>query len=57
VPISGDISAVVDSLFNQSVLWVRIEATGQNSSLTQTAGGTGILTALMIRVVLQDKVF
>ena len=57
VPISGDISGVVDSLFNQDVVWVRIEATAQNTSATQFAGGKGVLTALMVRVVLQDKVF
>jgi hypothetical protein len=57
VAITGDLSGVVDSLFKQDVLWVRIEATGTNGSLTTPVSGKGVLTALLIRVVLQDKVF
>lgn len=56
VAISGDLSGVVDSLFKQNVLWVRIAATAQNTGAT-FAGGKGVITALMVRVVLQDKVF
>lgn len=57
VAISGDISGVVDSLFKQDLVWMRIAATGSNASLTTPVQGKGVLTALMIRVVLQDKVF
>ena len=56
VGITGDLSGVVDSLFKQDVLWIRIEATGTNTGATLVQG-KGVLTALMIRVVLQDKVF
>jgi len=56
VSITGDISGVVDSLFKQNVLWMRLEATGTNSGVTLVTG-KGVLTALLIRVVLQDKVF
>ncbi len=57
VGITGDVSGVVDSLFKQDVLWVRLEAQGTNNSLTTAVSGKGVLTALVIRVVLQDKVF
>ena len=56
VAITGDLSGVVDSLFKQNVLWVRIEANGTNTGATLVSG-KGVLTALMLRVVLQDKVF
>jgi hypothetical protein len=56
VVISGDISGVVDSLFTQDELWMRIAATGNNPGAVPVTGN-GVLTALVIRVVLQDKVF
>lgn len=56
VTITGDLSSVVDSLFKQDVLWVRIQAKGTNGGATLVTG-KGVLTALLIRVVLQDKVF
>ena len=56
VAITGDISGVVDSLFKQDVLWMRIAATGTNGGATPVTG-KGVITALLIRVVLQDKVF
>ena len=54
VIITGDLSSV-DSLFTQQTVWVRITATGTNSAATLVTG-KGVLTALMIRVVLQDKI-
>jgi hypothetical protein len=56
VSITGDLSGVVDSLFKQNVLWVRVQAKGTNGGATLVQG-KGVLTALLIRVVLQDKVF
>ncbi len=56
VAITGDLSGIVDSLFKQNVLWVRIQAKGTNGGATLVSG-KGVLTALLIRVVLQDKVF
>jgi len=56
VSITGDISGVVDSLFKQNVLWMRVAATGTNGGATPVTG-KGVLTSLLIRVVLQDKVF
>lgn len=56
VPISGDLSATVNDLFTQEVLWMRIAATGTNTGAV-LASGKGVITALQIRVVLQDKIF
>ena len=56
VVITGDISGVVDSLFRQETVYMRIAATGTNSGATPVTG-EGVMTALIIRVVLQDKVF
>jgi hypothetical protein len=56
VTISGDLSGVVDSLFRQETVYMRIAATGTNGGVTPVTG-QGVLTALVIRVVIQDKVF
>ncbi|MFN2572546.1 MAG: hypothetical protein ABR537_13205 [Gemmatimonadales bacterium] len=56
VVITGDLSGVVDSLFTQQTVWMRIAATASNTGVTPLTGN-GVLTALVIRVVLQDKIF
>jgi hypothetical protein len=56
VPITGDLSATVNDLFTKEVLWMRIAATGTNGAATPVTG-RGVLTALQIRVVVQDKIF
>jgi hypothetical protein len=56
VSISGDLSGLVDSLFRQDSVFMRVATTGTNNGLTNVTG-TSILTALVIRVVLQDKIF
>jgi len=56
VTITGDVTSVVDSLFRQDSVFVRIAATATNNG-PGALTGTGVLTALVIRVVLQDKVF
>jgi len=56
VVITGDLTGVVDSLFKQQTLWMRIAATANNTGVTALTG-KGALTALVIRVVLQDKIF
>ena len=56
VPISGDLSAAVDSLFTQETVWMRIAATGTNAAATPVTG-KGAITALQIRIVLRDKIF
>jgi len=56
VTFTGDLSSVVDSLFTQQTLWMRIEATGTNGGATPVTG-RAVLTALVIRVVLQDQIF
>jgi len=56
VPISGDLSGTVNSLFSRDTLWMRISATGNNPGVTPVTG-TGVLTALVLRVVVQDKAF
>jgi hypothetical protein len=55
VVITGDLSGVVDSLFRQETVWMRIAATGTNGGVTPVTG-VGVLTALVIRIVIQDKV-
>ncbi len=56
VAISGDLSSTVNTLFTRDTLWMRITATGTKSGLTAMTG-KGALTALVIRVVLQDRIF
>lgn len=56
VVITGDLTGVVDSLFKQEALWMRIAATANNTGAGSLTGN-GTLTALVIRVVLQDKIF
>lgn len=53
---SGDLSSLVNSLFTQQTVWMRIAVTGTNAGATPVTGRT-VLTALVIRVVLQDKIF
>lgn len=54
VPLSGDLSGV-DSLFQQEKVYMRIAATASNTGATFVTG-KGVLKALVIRIVLQDKV-
>lgn len=56
VVVSGDLSGVVDSLFQQETVYMRIAAVGINGGLTPVTGD-GVVTSLVIRVVIQDKVF
>jgi len=56
VAISGDLSSTINALFTRDTLWMRITATGTNPGLTPVTG-KGAITALVIRVVLQDKIF
>jgi hypothetical protein len=55
VAILGDLSPAIHSLFTKDSLWMRIDATGTNSGVTPVSGQAA-LTALVIRVVLQDKI-
>lgn len=55
INITGDLSAALKTLFTASSLWVRMEATGNNSGAV-TVTGNMALTALQLRVVLQDKI-
>jgi|SRR5688572_7867348 len=56
VVITGDLSSSVNTLFTNDVIWMRIAATGTNGGATPVTG-KGLITALQIRVVLQDKIF
>lgn len=56
VTITGDLSSSVNALFSSDQIWMRIAATGTNGGAT-IVSGKGVLTALQIRVVLQDKIF
>lgn len=56
VVISGDLSGTVNTLFTRDTLWMRIQATGDNPGIAPVTG-TGVLTALVMRVIIQDQVF
>jgi hypothetical protein len=56
ITITGDLSSTFRNLFSASSLWVRMGATGNNAAATPVTGNM-VLTALQIRVVLQDKIF
>jgi hypothetical protein len=55
VTITGDLSPSVAALFASDKIWMRIAITGTNAGATPVTG-KGVLTALQIRVVLQDKI-
>ena len=56
VAISGDLSSTVNDLFTRDTLWIRISAVGNNAGATPVTG-TGVITALVLRVIVEDKVF
>jgi len=56
VVITGDLSSTVNGLFTQQTVWIRIAAIGTNSGATPVTG-KGVLTALVIRVVVEDRIF
>ena len=56
VAITGDLSAGLNSIFTKPTVWLRIVAIGRNPNATLVTGRM-ILTALMIRVVVRDKIF
>jgi hypothetical protein len=53
--ITGDLSAALKTLFTASSLWVRLEVTGNNPGATPVTGNM-VLTSLMARIVMQDKI-
>lgn len=55
ITITGDLSAAFQDLFTDTTLWVRIEATGNNPGVTPVTGDM-VLTALILRVVIQEKI-
>jgi hypothetical protein len=56
VIITGDLSGALKTLFTASSLWVRLELTGTNAGAVAATGDMA-LTALQLRVVVQDKIF
>jgi len=56
VVITGDLSPGLNSLFTRDTLWIRLAAAGINPAATPLIGRMA-LTALQIRVVMQDKLF
>lgn len=56
VPISQDLTTTLKDVFSSSSLWIRIEAIGANPGATDLTGNM-VLTALQVRIVLQDKIF
>ena len=59
ITISGDLSGAVNALFTQPTVWIRLVATGTNPNALPVTGlqGSMILTALTIRVIVEDKIF
>jgi hypothetical protein len=55
VTIIGDLSSTVNNLFASDQIWMRMAVSGNNPGATPVTG-KGVLTALQIRVVLQDKI-
>ena len=56
VPISQDLTTTLKDVFSSSSIWIRIEAIGANPGATALTGNM-VLTALQVRIVLQDKIF
>lgn len=56
IAITGGLNAAVLQTFTGSEMWVRLVASGTNPGATPVTGEMG-LNALMLRVVLQDKIF
>ena len=56
IVITGDLSGALKTLFNASSLWVRLELIGNNTGAVAATGDMA-LTALQVRVVIQDKIF
>jgi hypothetical protein len=56
VTITGDLSGSVNTVFTQSVAWLRVVAVGTNGGATPVTGKM-VLTALMVRVIVKDKLF
>jgi len=56
VVITGDLTPGLNALFTQPAIWLRIAAAGSASGGTPVSGKMA-LTALLVRVVLQDKIF
>jgi hypothetical protein len=52
-----NLTGQLDSLFTKSSIWVRMQASVSNPSLTTSVQGTAVLTGLQLRLVVQDKVF
>lgn len=59
ITISGDLSSAVHTVFTQPTVWVRFVANGSNPNALPVTGlqGKMTLTALTIRVVVEDKIF
>jgi hypothetical protein len=56
VVIVGDLSSGINDAFTHDTLWIRIAATGTNPNAGPLVGQMA-LTALQLRVVMQDKIF
>jgi hypothetical protein len=57
ITLSGGLTPAVLQTFAQSDVWIRIVAKGQNADLINPVIGRMVLTALDLRVVMQDKIF
>jgi hypothetical protein len=57
ISLSGGLTPAVLQTLTQSSMWIRIVAKGQNADPVNPVTGKMILTALDLRVVMQDKIF
>jgi len=57
ITMSGGLTPAVLNTFTRPNVWIRIVARGQNASLINPVSGKMVLTALDLRVVVQDKLF
>ncbi len=56
VVITGDLSPTLQALFTEPEIWISIGVVGTNTGGVNVTGNM-VLTALQVRVVLQDKIF
>jgi hypothetical protein len=56
VPVSGDLNAALNNLFTGSSVWMRAALAGSNAASTPVVGSMA-LTAMQLRIVLQDQLF
>lgn len=57
ITISGGLTPAVLGVLTNSTVWIRIMARGQNASAVNPVVGKMVLTAMILQVIVQDKLF